>query len=79
MESLFLNPEVGRADLAQLLSDIQTQEKQKLHLVSSHLLKSGYLMVEQSFNLLNEASFFADRYNTGTEEGKETVRTNADT
>lgn len=34
MESRFLNPEVGRADLAQLLSDIQTQEKQKLHLVS---------------------------------------------
>jgi hypothetical protein len=34
MESLFLNPEVGRADLAKLLSDIQTQEKQKLHLVS---------------------------------------------
>lgn len=33
MESMFLNPEVGRADLAQLLGDIQTQEKQKLHLV----------------------------------------------
>ena len=34
METLFLNPDVGRSDLAQLLSDIQTQEKQKLHLVS---------------------------------------------
>ncbi|KAG7549529.1 Required for excision 1-B domain-containing protein [Arabidopsis thaliana x Arabidopsis arenosa] len=34
MESQFLNPQVGRSDLAKLLSDIQTQEKQKLHLVS---------------------------------------------
>ncbi|KAG7554136.1 Required for excision 1-B domain-containing protein [Arabidopsis suecica] len=32
MESQFLNPQVGRSDLAKLLSDIQTQEKQKLHL-----------------------------------------------
>ncbi|KAL1201411.1 hypothetical protein V5N11_002618 [Cardamine amara subsp. amara] len=42
MESLFLNPEVGRADLAQLLSDIQTQEKQKLHLtVTIQVLKKA--------------------------------------
>ncbi|KAF8115236.1 hypothetical protein N665_0029s0075 [Sinapis alba] len=43
METLFLNPsEVGRADLAQLLSDIQTQEKQKLHLtVTIQVLKKA--------------------------------------
>ncbi|EOA12351.1 hypothetical protein CARUB_v10007893mg, partial [Capsella rubella] len=42
MESLFLNPEVGRADLAQLLSDIQSQEKQKLHLtVTMQILKKA--------------------------------------
>jgi hypothetical protein len=33
MESLFLNPDHDRVDLAHLLRDIQTQEKQKLHLV----------------------------------------------
>ncbi|CAE6086737.1 unnamed protein product [Arabidopsis arenosa] len=38
MESQFLNPQVGRSDLAKLLSDIQTQEKQKLHMV---LKKAG--------------------------------------
>ncbi|ESQ40400.1 hypothetical protein EUTSA_v10014633mg [Eutrema salsugineum] len=42
MESLFLNPELGRADLAQLLGDIQTQEKQKLHLtVTIQVLKKA--------------------------------------
>ncbi|MBA0702258.1 hypothetical protein Goari_022399 [Gossypium aridum] len=33
MESLFLNPDYCRVDLAELLRAIQTQEKQKLHLV----------------------------------------------
>ncbi|KAG7549527.1 Required for excision 1-B domain-containing protein [Arabidopsis thaliana x Arabidopsis arenosa] len=42
MESQFLNPQVGRADLAQLLSDIQNQEKQKLHLtVTIQVLKKA--------------------------------------
>ncbi|CAA7033884.1 unnamed protein product [Microthlaspi erraticum] len=42
MESLFLTPEVGRADLAQLLGNIQTQEKQKLHLtVTIQVLKKA--------------------------------------
>ncbi|KAF2535890.1 hypothetical protein F2Q70_00006644 [Brassica cretica] len=42
METLFLNPDVGRSDLAQLLSDIQTQEKQKLHLtVTIQVLKKA--------------------------------------
>ncbi|XP_010558238.1 PREDICTED: uncharacterized protein LOC104826955 [Tarenaya hassleriana] len=35
METLFLNPELGRADLAELLRNIQTQEKQKLHLTAT--------------------------------------------
>ncbi|MBA0635383.1 hypothetical protein Godav_000111 [Gossypium davidsonii] len=38
MESLFLNPDYCRVDLAELLRAIQTQEKQKLHLV---LKKAG--------------------------------------
>ena len=33
MESLFMNPDYGRTDLAQLLRAVQEQEKQKLHLV----------------------------------------------
>ena len=33
MESLFLNPDYGRDDLAHLLRSVQNQEKQKLHLV----------------------------------------------
>ncbi|XP_010491020.1 PREDICTED: uncharacterized protein LOC104768688 [Camelina sativa] len=42
MESLFLKPEFGRADLAQLLLDIQSQEKQKLHLtVTIQVLKKA--------------------------------------
>ncbi|XWS08200.1 hypothetical protein CRYUN_Cryun41cG0059300 [Craigia yunnanensis] len=35
MESLFLNPDYCRVDLAQLLRAIQTQEKQKLHLTAT--------------------------------------------
>ncbi|XWS74649.1 hypothetical protein CRYUN_Cryun01aG0016000 [Craigia yunnanensis] len=35
MESLFLNPDCCRVDLAQLLRAIQTQEKQKLHLTAT--------------------------------------------
>uniref|UniRef100_A0A2P2N4W0 Uncharacterized protein n=1 Tax=Rhizophora mucronata TaxID=61149 RepID=A0A2P2N4W0_RHIMU len=35
MESLFLNPEYGRIDLAGLLRAVQTQEKQKLHLTAT--------------------------------------------
>ncbi|GAV78721.1 hypothetical protein CFOL_v3_22186 [Cephalotus follicularis] len=35
MESLFINPDYGRADLAHLLTTIQTQEKQKLHLMAT--------------------------------------------
>ncbi|XP_021659372.1 uncharacterized protein LOC110649199 isoform X3 [Hevea brasiliensis] len=38
MEFLFLSPDYGRVDLAQLLRAVQTQEKQKLHLV---LKKAG--------------------------------------
>ncbi|KAA3478341.1 DNA repair REX1-B protein [Gossypium australe] len=34
MESLFLNPDYCRVDLAELLRAIQTQEKQKLHLTA---------------------------------------------
>ncbi|GLT50019.1 hypothetical protein SLA2020_235330 [Shorea laevis] len=34
MESLFLNPDYCRADLAQLLRAVQTQEKEKLHLTA---------------------------------------------
>ncbi|RVW34524.1 hypothetical protein CK203_115332 [Vitis vinifera] len=33
MESLFLDPDYGRDDLAHLLRSVQNQEKQKLHLV----------------------------------------------
>ncbi|XVF00090.1 hypothetical protein REPUB_Repub03eG0255800 [Reevesia pubescens] len=35
MESLFLNPDYCRVDLAQLLRAVQTQEKQKLHLTAT--------------------------------------------
>ncbi|XVE68495.1 hypothetical protein DITRI_Ditri09bG0072500 [Diplodiscus trichospermus] len=35
MESLFLNPDYCRVDLAQLLRSVQTQEKQKLHLTAT--------------------------------------------
>lgn len=35
MESLFLNPNYCRVDLAELLRAIQTQEKQKLHLTAT--------------------------------------------
>ncbi|KAG8645434.1 uncharacterized protein LOC110623911 isoform X1 [Manihot esculenta] len=35
MESLFLNPDCSRVDLAQLLRAVQTQEKQKLHLTAT--------------------------------------------
>ncbi|KAB2026327.1 hypothetical protein ES319_D06G211400v1 [Gossypium barbadense] len=35
MESLFLNPDYCRVDLAELLRAIQTQEKQKLHLTAT--------------------------------------------
>ncbi|XP_022746157.1 uncharacterized protein LOC111296232 isoform X2 [Durio zibethinus] len=35
MESLFLNPDYGRVDLAQLLRAVQTHEKQKLHLTAT--------------------------------------------
>ncbi|XP_011032959.1 PREDICTED: uncharacterized protein LOC105131615 [Populus euphratica] len=42
MESLFLNPDHDRVDLAHLLRDIQTQEKQKLHLTATiQLLKKA--------------------------------------
>lgn len=58
MESQFLTPEVGRADLAQLLGNIQTQEKQKLHLVSSHLLKSRCLNGWTKSFLLFSSLFF---------------------
>lgn len=35
MESLFLNPDYCRVDLAKLLRSVQEQEKQKLHLVTN--------------------------------------------
>ncbi|KAF5470199.1 hypothetical protein F2P56_010725, partial [Juglans regia] len=35
IESLFLNPDSCRVDLAQLLRDVQAQEKQKLHLTAT--------------------------------------------
>ncbi|KAJ9159669.1 hypothetical protein P3X46_025155 [Hevea brasiliensis] len=35
MEFLFLSPDYGRVDLAQLLRAVQTQEKQKLHLTAT--------------------------------------------
>ncbi|KAL5568719.1 hypothetical protein UlMin_025294 [Ulmus minor] len=35
MESLFRNPDYCRVDLAQLLRDVQTHEKQKLHLTAT--------------------------------------------
>ncbi|KAK9265485.1 hypothetical protein L1049_025248 [Liquidambar formosana] len=35
MESLFLNPDYHRDDLARLLRDVQAQEKQKLHLTAT--------------------------------------------
>ncbi|XP_024026267.1 uncharacterized protein LOC21403157 [Morus notabilis] len=35
IESLFLNPDYCRGDLAQLLRAVQTQEKQKLHLTAT--------------------------------------------
>ncbi|KAG4196465.1 hypothetical protein ERO13_A06G170906v2 [Gossypium hirsutum] len=35
MESLFLNPDYYRVDLAELLRAVQTQEKQKLHLTAT--------------------------------------------
>ncbi|XP_043697342.1 uncharacterized protein LOC122648159 [Telopea speciosissima] len=35
MESQFLNPDFCRDDLARLLRDVQTQEKQKLHLTAT--------------------------------------------
>ncbi|CAK7325132.1 unnamed protein product [Dovyalis caffra] len=42
MESLFLNPDYDRLDLANLLRAIQTQEKQKLHLTATiQLLKKA--------------------------------------
>ncbi|KAJ4720496.1 DNA repair REX1-B protein [Melia azedarach] len=42
MESLFLNPDFCRVDLAQLLRAVQTQEKQKLHLTATiQLLKKA--------------------------------------
>lgn len=60
MESMFLNPDFGRADLSQLLGDIQTQEKQKLHLVLFPFTPNlDILMVKtKNFNLLNNVSFF---------------------
>lgn len=42
IESLFLNPDFCRVDLAQLLRAVQTQEKQKLHLTATiQLLKKA--------------------------------------
>ncbi|KAL6326243.1 hypothetical protein AAG906_004740 [Vitis piasezkii] len=42
MESLFLNPDYGRDDLAHLLRSVQNQEKQKLHLTATiQLLKKA--------------------------------------
>ncbi|CAN8257136.1 unnamed protein product [Cochlearia groenlandica] len=42
IEPLFLNPLVERSDLSQLLGDIQTQEKKKLHLtVTIQVLKKA--------------------------------------
>ncbi|KAH9697415.1 DNA repair REX1-B protein [Citrus sinensis] len=42
IESLFLNPDCCRVDLAQLLRAVQTQEKQKLHLTATiQLLKKA--------------------------------------
>ncbi|KAM7264964.1 hypothetical protein ACFE04_002647 [Oxalis oulophora] len=42
IESLFMNPDCGRVDLAQLLRAVQTQEKQKLHLTATiQLLKKA--------------------------------------
>ncbi|GMY23546.1 DNA gyrase subunit A [Fagus crenata] len=44
MESLFMNPDYGRTDLAQLLRAVQEQEKQKLHLTATIqvLKKAGH-------------------------------------
>ncbi|WKA01715.1 hypothetical protein VitviT2T_019982 [Vitis vinifera] len=42
MESLFLDPDYGRDDLAHLLRSVQNQEKQKLHLTATiQLLKKA--------------------------------------
>ena len=50
MESLFLNPDYCRVDLAQLLRAVQTQEKQKLHLrPRKRLAFQGGAFAEQQF------------------------------
>ncbi|MBA0778568.1 hypothetical protein Gotri_006418 [Gossypium trilobum] len=51
MESLFLNPNYCRVDLAQLLRAIQTQEKQKLHLTATiQVLKKAGRLSERVVN-----------------------------
>lgn len=78
MESVFLNPEIGRADLARLLNDIQTQEKQKLHLVLySQKLTFSFMLVV----LVCEQTSFCiakDCNTTGTEESRAAIRTCSD-
>ncbi|EXB97700.1 hypothetical protein L484_020251 [Morus notabilis] len=53
IESLFLNPDYCRGDLAQLLRAVQTQEKQKLHLFSL----AGLISVKAVWNVINAPCF----------------------
>ncbi|KAK3407985.1 hypothetical protein EUGRSUZ_J00312 [Eucalyptus grandis] len=50
MESLFMAPDYGRVDLAQMLRAVQVQEKQKLHLVrlSTYPFAMLYLVSKES-------------------------------
>ncbi|KAF2321264.1 hypothetical protein GH714_038227 [Hevea brasiliensis] len=63
MEFLFLSPDYGRVDLAQLLRAVQTQEKQKLHLAKIRFLFAFYFLKNREAEDFSEMDASYLRFN----------------